>query len=189
MDRWPACCAAIRLLCPAKSLRQGQVGQDGLAGRGAGGPGGPGGPGAAGQPAAAGQGQGGQGGGGRFGGRGKAGIDRQFQLNELVAAQGGLTPLLFAVRQGYTDSVHTLIAAGADINQVSGGDKTSPLLMAIINGHFDLAKELLDKGANPRLAAENGATPVYAVLNCQWAPKALIRSRVRISSSRPAISI
>ncbi|HEY2905113.1 MAG TPA: ankyrin repeat domain-containing protein [Vicinamibacterales bacterium] len=142
----------------------GAAGATGRAGRAAG----PGGSGAAGQA-----GQGGQGGGGRFGGRGKAGIDRQFQLNELVAAQGGLTPLLFAVRQGYTDSVHALIAAGADVNQVSGGDKTSPLLMAIINGHFDLAKELLDKGANPRLAAENGATPVYAVLNCQWAPKAL----------------
>jgi uncharacterized protein len=120
------------------------------------------------QTAAAGQ------GGGRAGrGRGKAGIDRQYQLNELVSAQGGLTPLLFAVRQGYTGSVHTLIAAGADINQVSAGDKTSPLMMAIINGHFDLAKELLDRGANPRLAADNGATPLYAILNCQWAPKAL----------------
>ncbi|MCA1584292.1 MAG: ankyrin repeat domain-containing protein [Acidobacteria bacterium] len=30
-----------------------------------------------------------------------AGVDRQFQLNELVAAQGGLTPLLYAVRQDH----------------------------------------------------------------------------------------
>jgi ankyrin repeat protein len=112
--------------------------------------------------------------GGRFGrGGGRPGIDRQYQLNELVAAEGGLTPLLFAVRQGYVDSVHALLDAGADINQVSAGDKTSPLLMAIINGHFDLAMDLLARGANPRLAAENGATPLYAVLNCQWAPKAL----------------
>jgi ankyrin repeat protein len=154
---------------PAAAGGTGRAGGAGRAGRAGGAP-----PaGATGQAGGGQAGQGGQGGGGRFGGRGKAGIDRQFQLNELVAAQGGLTPLLFAVRQGYTDSVHVLIAAGADINQVSGGDKTSPLLMAIINGHFDLAKELLDKGANPRLASENGATPLYAVLNCEWAPKAL----------------
>ena len=30
-----------------------------------------------------------------------AGIDRNYQLNELIVAQGGLTPLLYAVRQGY----------------------------------------------------------------------------------------
>src|SRR5207244_2903906 len=27
--------------------------------------------------------------------------------------------------------------------------------------------------ADPRLAAENGVTPLYAALNCEWAPKAL----------------
>ncbi len=111
------------------------------------------------------------------GGRGReggvAGVTRQFQLNELVAAQGGLTPLLFAVRQGYTDSVQALITAGADVNQISAGDKTSPLLMAVINGQFDVAMYLLDKGANPKLASENGATPLYAALNVEWAPKAL----------------
>src|SRR5213078_1624632 len=37
------------------------------------------------------------------GGRGNqvAGVDRNYQLNELVAAQGGLTPLLFAAREGH----------------------------------------------------------------------------------------
>jgi ankyrin repeat protein len=101
------------------------------------------------------------------------GVDRQYQLNELVAAQGGITPLLFAVRQGFTESVRTLVQAGADVNQVSAGDKTSPLLMAVINGQFDVAKYLLESGASPRLASENGATPLYAALNVEWAPKAL----------------
>jgi hypothetical protein len=32
---------------------------------------------------------------------------------------------------------------------------------------------LLGKGANPRLASDNGVTPLYAVLNVQYAPKAL----------------
>ncbi|MFA5908013.1 MAG: ankyrin repeat domain-containing protein [Vicinamibacterales bacterium] len=101
------------------------------------------------------------------------GVDRNYQLNELINAHGGLTPLLFAVRQGYLDSTSALLKSGADVNQVSAGDKTSPLLMAVINGHFDLAQQLLDRGANPSLASVNGVTPLYGVLNVEWAPKAL----------------
>jgi ankyrin repeat protein len=113
-------------------------------------------------------------GGGRFGrGGGTAGVDRQFSFNELVHTQGGLTPLLYAVRQGHTETARTLLDGGANINLVSAGDRTSPLLMAVINGHFDLAKELLDRGADPNLSADNGAAPLYAALNCEWAPKAL----------------
>jgi ankyrin repeat protein len=101
------------------------------------------------------------------------GVDRNYQLNELIATQGGLTPLLYAARQGHHESSDALLTAGADINQVSAGDKTSPLMMAVINGHFDLAKSLLEKGANPNTASLNGATPLYGVLNVEWAPKAL----------------
>ena len=109
------------------------------------------------------------------GGRGPqtAGVDRNFQLNELVAAQGGMTPLLLAAREGHLESVQTLLHAGADVNQVSAGDRTSPLLIATINGQFDLAKLLLDSGASPNLAAENNGTPLYGAINCEWAPKAL----------------
>ncbi len=103
----------------------------------------------------------------------RPGVDRNYQLNELINAHGGLTPLLYAVRQGYMESTSALLKAGADVNLVSAGDKTSPLLMAVINGHFDLAKELLDKGASPSLASVNGVTPLYGVLNVEWAPKAL----------------
>ncbi len=117
----------------------------------------------------------GPGGPGGRGGRGNqtAGVDRNYQLNELVAAHGGLTPLLLAAREGHADAVQALLTAGADLNQASAGDRTAPLLMATINGHFDLAKVLLDKGADPKASAENNATPLYAALNCEWAPKAL----------------
>jgi len=109
------------------------------------------------------------------GGRGPQtpGVDRNYQLNELVAAQGGLTPLLLAAREGHIESVRALLDAGADVNQVSAGDRTSPLLIATINGHFDLAMFLLEKGADPQAAAENSATPLYGAINCEWAPKAL----------------
>ena len=102
-----------------------------------------------------------------------AGVDRNYNLNELIVAQGGLTPLLYAIRQGYQESADALLKAGADINQPSAGDKTTPLLMAVINGHFDLAKSLIEKGANPNTASQQGVTPLYGVLNVEWAPKAL----------------
>jgi ankyrin repeat protein len=129
----------------------------------------------AGSSTASGQGRGG--GGGRRGGRGGAtgvgGVSRPYTYAELINGQGGLTPLLFAARQGDRESVELLLDAGAPIDKVSGGDNTSPLLMAVINGHFDLAAYLLERGANASLASENGVTPLYAAINIQWAPRAL----------------
>ncbi len=104
---------------------------------------------------------------------GIGGVTRQFTYAELASGQGGLTPLLFSVRQGHLEGVTLLVNAGAGVNIVSGADKTSPLLMAVVNGHFDIADYLLEHGANPNLASENGVTPLYAALNVQWAPRAL----------------
>ena len=91
---------------------------------------------------------------------------------DLVGAQGGMTALLLAAREGHADTAFALVDAGAKINQVSASDHTSPLLIAAINGHFDLAKRLLERGADVRQASDAGATPLYGVLNMQWAPKA-----------------
>lgn len=90
--------------------------------------------------------------------------------NELMGVQGGLTALLLAVREGEIETTGALLDGGADINQVSGGDRTSPLLMATINGHYDLAIRLVKRGANPNLASDAGAAPLFAVLNKEWAP-------------------
>jgi uncharacterized protein len=89
---------------------------------------------------------------------------------ELVSTQGGLTALLLAVREGHTETVKALIDGGAKIDQPSAADHTSPLLLAAINGHYDLAKALIDRGADPNLASDAGATPLYAVINKEWAP-------------------
>ena len=113
------------------------------------------------------------GGGGRRGGGGTAGIDRPYFYNELIGAQGGATALLLAARSGYSEAAKMLVAAGASVNQISAADRTSPLLIATINGHFDLAHWLLEQGANPNFAAHNGVTPLYAALNVMWAPRAL----------------
>ena len=95
-----------------------------------------------------------------------------LRFPDLVGYQGGLTALLHAVREGNDESVMALLDGGADIDQASAGDLTTPLLMAMINGHFDLGMELLRRGADPTLASDAGATPLYAVLNTHWAPKA-----------------
>ncbi len=90
---------------------------------------------------------------------------------DLIGGHGGLTALLHAAREGHAGTVRALIEAGADVNQMSGGDRTSPMLIAMINGHFDLALELFEAGADPALASAAGATPLFAALNAHWAPK------------------
>ncbi|MBM4188873.1 MAG: hypothetical protein FJ206_16330 [Gemmatimonadetes bacterium] len=102
-----------------------------------------------------------------------ANAPKPLSYGQLVGKVGGLTPLLFAAREGHAELALALLEAGADPNQVSGSDQTSPLLMATLNGHFDLARALLDKGADPKLASEAGTTPLYAVLNVQWSAKSL----------------
>jgi ankyrin repeat protein len=112
------------------------------------------------------------------GGRGfnpnaKPGIDRQYNYTELVGYWGGLTPLHLAARQGQLESVKALLDAGVNVNQRIEGDGSTAMLIATINGQFDLAKFLLEHGADPNLSEHNGVAPLYAALNCQWAAKAL----------------
>lgn len=104
------------------------------------------------------------------------GADRSGEYSnsyaDLVYRQGGLSPLHYAVREGERETVHALLDAGADIDQQTDGDFTPPMLMAVINGHFDLALELLERGADPNLTSHAGLTPLYASINTYWAPKA-----------------
>jgi ankyrin repeat protein len=104
-----------------------------------------------------------------------AGIEEErtvpFSYDELVGRQGGNSALHYAAREGRRDAVMALIDGGADVNDVTSGDFTSPLLMATLNGHFDLAVELLERGADPTLRSAPGATPLYATIHMQWVPK------------------
>ena len=83
---------------------------------------------------------------------------------------GGMTALLFASRQGQIEAARALLDGGADIDQ-AGADNTSALLVAVVNGHYDLASLLIERGANPNIADANGRTPLYAAIdlrNVQW---------------------
>ncbi len=89
-----------------------------------------------------------------------------------IKAKGGLTALLHAARQGHIGAATALLDGGSDIDQVSAGDATSPLLMATINAQFDLAMLLIERGADPNLAAAvNGVAPLWATINAEWQPR------------------
>ena len=105
------------------------------------------------------------------GGKDIPGVTRPFNYNELIGKHGGLAALHFAARQGAMATAEALIKGGANINQRGAGDKTTPILVAAINGHFDLVNYLLDNGADPNMASEGGVTPLYAVINVQWQPR------------------
>ena len=86
--------------------------------------------------------------------------------NEVVVAglvgggSGGLTPLVFAAREGDLDSARVLIDAGADVNQVTEYGWT-PLLVASNNRNYKLGAYLMDHGAKPNIANKDGWTPLY----------------------------
>jgi uncharacterized protein len=74
--------------------------------------------------------------------------------------RSGFTPLFFAVREGRTAAAFRLIEAGADINETLRPPQkdapkdlkaTNPLILAVENGHFELAAAMLKAGANPNL--------------------------------------
>ena len=83
---------------------------------------------------------------------------------------GGMTALLFAAREGHLDAVRALVGAGAKVNQLSAGDHSSPLVIAVSNSHYEVGQFLVDHGADPNLANVDGLTPLYATIDMQYAP-------------------
>ncbi len=77
---------------------------------------------------------------------------------------GGLTPLLYAVRSGCVRCVQAILKAGADIN-LPTPDGVTPLISAIDNLNFDVAKFLLEKKADPNTWDWWGRTPLYVAVD------------------------
>jgi len=86
---------------------------------------------------------------------------------------GGMTALLFAARQNDTKSAAILLAAGADVKETAQ-DGTSPILVAILNGHYTLANFLLEHGADPNAIDGKGRAALYAAVdmrNLEWSTR------------------
>jgi len=60
---------------------------------------------------------------------------------------GGFTALMYAARNGHEDVVKALIAGGAD-PKLTNGDGATATIVAIVNDRLDLAKTLVDLGAD-----------------------------------------
>ncbi len=94
------------------------------------------------------------------------------EVNPPVSTKGGMTALLHAARQGYLEAATALLDGGANIDKAQAGDETTPLLTSIINGQFDMAMLLTNRGANPNLSAKNnGVAPLWAAVNTAWQPR------------------
>jgi ankyrin repeat protein len=82
---------------------------------------------------------------------------------EQQPAPGGMTPLLFAARDGLLAAAAVLIAAKADLNAADPNGVT-PLVMAVTNNQLDVAQLLVEKGADVRAADWWGRTPLWAAV-------------------------
>ena len=88
---------------------------------------------------------------------------------------GGLTPLLFAAREGKVPSAKVLLDAGADINIVDP-DRHTSLILALTNGQLDVAALLIERGADVNMEDKVGQTALYAAVDVHTVP----------ASNRPA---
>jgi ankyrin repeat protein len=104
--------------------------------------------------------------GGAGGGRGGAGGQAR---GATATVMGGMTALLIAARDGHAEAVRALVESGANVNRVSAGDQSTPLVIAIANGHYDVAVFLLNHAADPNLATIDGLAPLYATEDTEWA--------------------
>jgi len=78
---------------------------------------------------------------------------------------GSQTPLMFAAREGCAGCVPLLAAAGAQLDAKDIDDELTPLIMALINGHYDAAGALIQAGADVNLSDKLGRTPLYSAVD------------------------
>ena len=112
-----------------------------------------------------------------------AGADPKLTLDS------GFQAFHFAVRGGRLDAARVFLAAGADVKAMmqraarsgrgrfGGGPGTTPLMLALQNGHYELAVALVEAGADPN-DVRTGFTPLHTI--------AMVRRPDSSDSSDPA---
>ncbi len=84
--------------------------------------------------------------------------------------RGGFTPLLYAAREGCIECARALLAGKADIN-LTDPERTSPLLLAVMNFRFDFASFLIKAGADVDLWDLFGQSPLYVAIDLNTLPR------------------
>ena len=82
---------------------------------------------------------------------------------------GGMTAMLFAVREGCMDCVKALLEKGAKVD-LPDPEGVTPLISAVFNAHFDVAKYLIEQGANINRFDWWGRTPLYLAVDYNTLP-------------------
>jgi ankyrin repeat protein len=77
---------------------------------------------------------------------------------------GGLSPLLYAAREGNTEVARLLLAAGANL-EATEANGIGPLLMALVNNQLETAYLLLEHGAKVNVEDYWGRTPLFTVVD------------------------
>ena len=98
---------------------------------------------------------------------------------------GGLTPMLFAAREGCLECMEALVEAGADIN-LPDPDEITPLLMAILNARFDVAKFLIEQDADINKWDRWGRAPLYSAIDYKTLPTGGRPDRQSTDNTSPA---
>lgn len=78
-------------------------------------------------------------------------------------APGGMTPLLYASRDGLAEMAALLVEAGADL-ELAEANGIRPLLMSLLNGHLGVARVLVDASADRDADDFWGRTPLWAAV-------------------------
>jgi len=81
-----------------------------------------------------------------------------------ILPRGNWTALMYAAREGSTAAARVLADSGAKLN-LTDPDGYTPLVLAIINSHYDTAAALLDKGADPNIGDASGMAALYAAVD------------------------
>jgi ankyrin repeat protein len=108
--------------------------------------------------------------------------DRDYQRHVTAEGRpknldsGGLTPLLYAARENCIACVEVLLKSKADID-LPDPDGVSPLVVAILNANWDLARQLILAGADVNQWDIFGEAPLFAAIGL----------RTRIDGGRASI--
>jgi len=78
--------------------------------------------------------------------------------------KGGLTALHFAVRQNAVAAVSAMAEGGVNLDQ-QDPDGFTPFILAALNGNYDLARLLIERGAGLEAADKGGRTPLFAAVD------------------------
>jgi ankyrin repeat protein len=103
------------------------------------------------------------------------GIVRQWERKVITEPRpkdlnkGGFTPLLYAAREGCVLCARYLVEAGADPD-LEDPDRVTPLNMALINLHFEVAAYLVKAGADVDKWDLYGRSPVYMAADVSTLP-------------------